>query len=214
MAPHTTETTILQSYLLPPASLTNILSFAHFQQLFPTSSKSHPHVKTLYRDLQFLRSVDADVVRENIDSETRKSNAFTRDMLRSLQAERKQNSSLPKKRKRDDEGSSDGVQAEADVALDTQMFGPLGMLPKHDRYHDAGSLLAEMETACEALEREGETSKHDANMLLAAMQGTVGNLSDLRYGKFKMAGAEAGGGLEKSVLESLKALDHAWARPT
>jgi centromere-localized protein 2 len=215
MAPHTTETGILQSYLLPPASLTNILSFSQFQQLFPASSRSHPHVKTLYRDLQFLRSVDADVVRENIDSETRNSNALTRDILRDLQAERKQISSQPRKRKRNDEGPSDGARTEADVAIDTQLFGALGMLPKHDRYHDTDSLLAEMETACEALEREGEASQQEADVVLAAMQETVGNLSDLRYGKFaKMAGSEAGDGLEKSVVESLKALDHAFARPT
>ena len=211
MAPHITETSILQSYLLPPASLPNILSFSQFQQLFPASNRSHPHIKTLYRDLQFLRSVDADVVRENIDAETRKSTSIRRDMLRGLQVERKSDPSQGRNRKRD--GDEQGIDPDVEAAIDVQLFGPLGMLPKCDRYHDAETLLAEMETACEALERESDLSQQEADMTLASMQETVGNLSDLRYGKFaKIAGSETGGGLEKSVVQSLKALEYACAR--
>lgn len=211
MALHTTETSILQSYLLPPASLSNILSFSQFQQLFPASNRSHPHIKTLYRDLQFLRSVDADVVRENIEAESRKSTGIRRDMLRGLQAERKPASDKNRKRKRS--GNEKGTDPEVGEAIDAQLFGPLGMLPKQERHHNAESLLAKMESACEALEREGGLSQQEAELALASMQETVGNLSDLRYGKFaKMAGSETENGLEKSVVESLKALEQACAR--
>lgn len=213
MAPHTTETSILQSYLLPPASLPNILSFSQFQLLFPASNRSHPHIKTLYRDLQFLRSVDTDVVRENIDSETRKSSGLRRDILRGLQAERKSGPSPGRKRKR--EGHKKGTVPDAEVMIDVQLFGPLGMVPEHDRYHDADTLLAEMEAACEALEIEGDVSQQEADVTLATMQETVGSLSDLRYGKFaKIAGSERAGGLENSVVQSLKALEHACTRPS
>ena len=211
MAPHTTETSILQSYLLPPTSLPNIMSFSQFQQLFPASTRTHPHIKTLYRDLQFLRSVDADVVRENINTEARKSTAIRREMLRGMQAERKSDLPQGRKRKREDDGRR--TAPEIEVAIDVQIFGPSGMLPNHDRYHDAESLLAEMETACSALEREGEIFRQEADTTLAAMQTTVGNLSDLRYGKFaKIAGSEIGDGLERSVVQSLKALEQACAR--
>lgn len=211
MAPHTTETSILQSYLLPPASLPNIMSFSQFQQLFPASARTHPHIKTLYRDLQFLRSVDADVVRENIDTETRKSAGIRREMLRGMQAERKSGLTQGTKRKREDDGRRTGPETE--VAIDFQLFGPSGMLPNHDRYHNAESLLAEMETACDALEREGEIFEQEADITLAAMQTTVGNLSDLRYGRFaKIAGSEIGDGLERSVIQSLKALEQACTR--
>ena len=52
--------------------------------------------------------------------------------------------------------------------------------------------------------------KKNTDLDLAKMQETVGNLSDLRYGKFaKVAGAEAGDGLEKRVVQSLKTLEQA-----
>lgn len=211
MAPHTTETSILQSYLLPPASLANILSFSQFQLLFPAPNRSHPHLKTLYRDIQFLRSVDADVVRENVDLEIRRSYAQRRDILRGLQAERRTESNQGRKRKR--EGDAAGTQLNAEAAIDVQLLGPIGMLPKHDHYHDTRSLLVEMQVACEALEREGEIFQQEADSTLATMQETVGSLSDLRYGKFaKVAGSEAEGELEKSVVRSLKALEEACAR--
>ena len=109
--------------------------------------------------------------------------------------------------------AENGTYPNNEVTIDNQLFGPLGMLPKHDPYHDAESLLAEMETACEALEGECEISRQEADASLAAMQETVGNLSDLRYGRFATtAGLEPGGGLENSVVESLKALEHACAR--
>lgn len=208
MAPHLSETSILQSYLLPPASLSNIMSFSQFQQLFPASNRSHPHIKTLYRDLQFLRSVDADVVRENIGVEVQKSAGLRRELLRGLQAERRPEAAHGRKRKRP--GNEERTEPGVEEAIDVQLFGPLGMVPKHDRYHDAESLFAEMEAACEALEREGDSSQQEADASLSSMQETVGNLSDLRYGKFaKMAGSEASDGLEKSVVQSLKALGQA-----
>ena len=154
------------------------------------------------------------MVRENIDSEARKADGFKRDMLRGHQVERKPHLGQQRKRKRHDEDNpaEDGAYADAEVAIDTELFGPLGMLAKHDPYHDADSLLAEMEIACDALEQEGEASQQDADAMLAIMQETVGNLSDLRYGKFaRISGSEAGGGLEKSVVESLKALEYACA---
>jgi centromere-localized protein 2 len=187
------------------------MSFSQFQQLFPASNRSHPHIKTLYRDLQFLRSVDADVVRENIEGEVRKSAGIRRDLLRGLQADRKPDIVQARKRKRD--GNEERTDPGIEEAIDVQLFGPLSMLPKPDRYHDAESLLAEMEAACEALEREGDLSQQEADTALSNMREIVGNLSDLRYGKFaKMAGSEASDGLEKSVVQSLKALEQACTR--
>lgn len=64
-----TEATILSNFLLPPASLDNIISLEAFKDLFPKSYRSNPHIQHLYLELQHVRDQIINNVRHNIGKE-------------------------------------------------------------------------------------------------------------------------------------------------
>lgn len=194
MARTITESSILTSYLLEPASLPTILPYAQFLALFPSQHRSNPQIKLLYRDLQFLRTVDMDVVQENIAAECKRGDRMKVEMLRQLHADGK----------RQDESG-----AQREVEMDMQLFGPAGALSRRDRRHTMDSLLQDMEHACEELEAARQRAEAEAEEMLRHMEETVGALSDLRYGKFARAASTEIGGMEGEVLEALKGLQEA-----
>jgi len=63
------------------------------------------------------------------------------------------------------------------------------------------SILPELEQAAEEVEVEVRTLEEELETLLAGMKGTVGELSDLRYGRL------ANGQLREQVLEGLARLE-------
>ena len=67
--------------------------------------------------------------------------------------------------------------------------------------HTLTSVLPEMEAAVEDVEDEIRRLEEEADSLLEQMQGTVGGLSDLRYGRL------ANGQLREEVLEGLSRLE-------
>jgi len=78
----------------------------------------------------------------------------------------------------------------------------MGSLPV--KAHTLSSILPEMEDACEDLEAEIAELEKEAEGIFRAIQGTVGGLSDLRYGKFALP--VGGGEIAEDVLEGLKGL--------
>jgi centromere-localized protein 2 len=194
MTPTITESSILTSYLLEPASLPTILPYAQFLALFPSQHRSNPQIKLLYRDLQFLRTVDMDIVQENIAAECKRGDRMKVEMLRQLHADGKR------------QGES-GSQRE--VEMDMQLFGPAGSLTRRDRRHTMDSLLQDMEHACEQLAAATQHAEAEAEEILWHVKETVGALSDLRYGKFARAPSMEVGGMEGEVLEALKGLEDA-----
>jgi len=70
--------------------------------------------------------------------------------------------------------------------------------------HTLTSILPEMEDACEDLEAEIAELDEEAERVMQEMQGIVGGLSDLRYGKF--AQPVGGGEVREEVLEGLQEL--------
>jgi centromere-localized protein 2 len=70
--------------------------------------------------------------------------------------------------------------------------------------HTLASILPEMEAACAELEAEMKELDEEEERLLQEVQGTIGGLSDLRYGKF--APIIGGGEVRDEVLERLKGL--------
>ena len=64
-----------------------------------------------------------------------------------------------------------------------------------------------MDQACEDMEQEIAAMEEEAEELLASIKNTIGDLSDLRYGRFNRT--SGGGDLGQEVLESLKALESA-----
>ena len=191
MAPTITESSIFTSYLLEPASLPTILPYAEFLALFPSQHRSNPQIKLLYRDLQFLRTVDMDVVQENIAAECKRGDRMKVEMLRQLHADGKRR---------------DEAATQPEVEIDMQLLGPTGGLPTRDSRHTMDSLLQDMEHTCEQLEAASQDAETEAEEILQHMKETVGALSDLRYGKFVRAPSAEIGGLEGEVLEALKGL--------
>lgn len=80
MAP--TESTILTNFLLPPSPLPTILSLQKFTSLFPKAQRSNPQVKYLYRELQHLRALDIDEVKQNIVREVKVGEKQRREVIR------------------------------------------------------------------------------------------------------------------------------------
>ena len=194
MAPSSTESEILASYLLEPASLPTILPYSQFLTLFPSQYRSNPQVKLLYRDLQFLRSVDIDVIQDNIAQECKKGDRMKVDMLRALHAGEKNWSTS---------------EEQHEVEMDLQLFGPAGSLPARDRRHTVDSLLREMEYTCRHLELEAQQAGTKAKEMLRHTQETVGGLSDLRYGKFAKTPSMEMGRMEGEVVKALRGLEDA-----
>ncbi|KKY20851.1 putative TPA: conserved hypothetical protein [Phaeomoniella chlamydospora] len=216
-----TESQILTSYLLNPSSLPTILAHDQFRLLFPAKLRKHPHLKPLYRDLQFLRSLDVDIVRENITQEVRKGDRMRVDMWRAL---REQN--IRPYAGGDDgkvgnriKGDQDAMEAEIDGVL-FGLSGSTSMLSANSRvrtpdalsYHSLESLLEEMEKAARITESEANMMENEVKQLVAELSDTVGELSDLRYGNFaKGAGSRTDGGREvvEEVRRALARLDDA-----
>lgn len=192
-----TEAQILKSYLLNPASFPTIITLDEFRDLFPANQQSHPEVKLLYRDLQFLRTVDTDLIEENIAKECRDGERQRREMYRALHQ-------LPHLSKQ----SPGQLNGDKDVQVDDVLYGQTGSVPKRKKGHTKESLIKEMEETIRYLEVDGLVARREADKLLGQMRDTVGSLSDLRYGKFaRISGAE--NDVEAEVVKGLKGLEEA-----
>ncbi len=73
--------------------------------------------------------------------------------------------------------------------------------------HTLVSILPEMERACSEIEAEIASMEAEAGEVLSNLRTTVGNLSDLRYGRFNKPGAADTVGQE--VLDGLRSLEEA-----
>ena len=166
MAP--SEESILSNFLLAPSPLHMIISLQKFTELFPKRLRSHPQVKVLYRELQQLRAQDIDLVKENIDKEIRRGET-QKEELRAARA----TTGIS--------GIGESDQREMDI--DVQLFGQTSNLASDNR-HTLASFLPEMELACANLEKEIESTEAEGSSILEELKSTIGELSDLRYGKF------------------------------
>lgn len=68
------------------------------------------------------------------------------------------------------------------------MFGATSNLPTNKRHHTPRTVIPALEAAEKEIEREIEALEREAEELLENVKGTVGGLSDLRYGRFENAG--------------------------
>ena len=192
-----TEAQILKSYLLNPASLPTIITFEEFRDLFPASQQSHFQVKLLYRDLQFLRTVDTDLIEENIAKECRDGERQRRELYRALHQQSSFNQQSG--------AQSNGNQ---DVQMDEVLYGQTGSVAKRKKRHTKDSLMKEMEETIRYLEVDALVAKREADKLLGQMREKIGNLSNVRNGH--NAGiSDAGNGVEAEVVQSLKGLEDA-----
>ncbi|KAL9620694.1 MAG: hypothetical protein Q9160_004830 [Pyrenula sp. 1 TL-2023] len=169
------------------------MAFEQFQALFPKQHRAHPSIKILYKDLQFLRSVDIDVVQENIDRQIIVGERQKLLVYKGLHSGRTR--------------TVDGMEPHQED-LDVHMFGPTGNLSTDMPLHDKESLIREMERACHDLENQLHETHSTAEQELTMLRETVSSLSDLRYGKFSKApGSEKD--LGEEVIAALEILNNA-----
>lgn len=75
------------------------------------------------------------------------------------------------------------AEEQREIDMDLHMFGQVPTGPED--YHSTSSLLAEMEAACANIEREIAGVDQEATDILQGLNATVGDMSDLRYGKLQ-----------------------------
>ncbi|KAI5306854.1 hypothetical protein KEM56_006795 [Ascosphaera pollenicola] len=191
MAP--TEEAILNNFLVLPSSLPTITSLEKLRELFPKRYRSHPQVRALYRELQYIRVNDLNQVRENIEYEKKRG-------LRQFQEAKRAYASSG-------QVSSLTEDDKIEVNIDHQLFGQTD----HTRVtaedlHTFSSLLQDMETACAALESEVEATKKEIAQSLEKISNVVSELSDLRYGKMSRTSGSSSG-LVDDTVDGLKQLE-------
>lgn len=198
MAP--TESAILANYLLVPAQLPTIISLKEFTDLFPRAQQSSPQVKKLYRDLQTQRNALIDAVASNIESEAKRAKALRREVLRA-------------KREAEDHEIDEEIDIERAVGLPlapssvkflqavriltgSQLYGAASGAPVSK--HDINSIIPELASSAEELDASIQALENAEAELLESIKQTVGNMSDLRYGRL------SNGQLTEQVLEGLQ----------
>lgn len=185
MAP--TEASILSKFLLSPAPLPTAISLQQFTELFPKRLRAHPHIRVLYRELQQVREQDMDLVNENIDKELQQSELRKAELRKSIMHTGVDGMSMDDQREMD---------------MDVQLFGQASSAGSGD-YHSASSLLSSMEAACSSIEQEMDEVEKGATAIVSQLNATVGELSDLRYGKMR---ASVGATDEEVVQEAISGL--------
>ncbi|KAJ5179795.1 Kinetochore subunit NKP2 [Penicillium capsulatum] len=180
MAP--SEEAILSNFLLSPAPLPTVLSLQKFTELFPRRLRNHPHIRTLYRELQQIREQDMDQINGNIDQEIRQGERQKAELQKATRAK--------------------GVEAanaeeQREIDMDLHLFGQPAAGPED--YHSTSSLLAEMEAACASIEREIASVDQEATNIIQRLNTTIGDMSDLRYGKLQGPPGATGNMAEETI---------------
>jgi centromere-localized protein 2 len=198
-----TESSLLANFLLPPAPLAISLSLQQFTELFPKSRQEDATIPSLYRELQKQRAQDIERVKQNIAAEIKHGELQQRHIRR-----------IRRTRLRQELG---GDTAELALEAKVRVFlyakyssdWPNQLYPEHvseqqREAHTVESLIPEMEQASEDMEEEVAEMEKEAQIILADIQTTIGDLSDLRYGRFSKTPGATGCDLSTEVLESLR----------
>lgn len=236
------ESQILTSYLLHPSTLSIILPYSTFLTLLPShTSRRHPDLRRLYHDLQFQRDITIDDVRRRIENECHRSVGLAGRLSRQIRKEEDRKVEKGRKRRHDDddddaegengeeeeeedhvsnynheEESASGDETKQDLEFDTTLHGgPLGStIPtatsRHN--HTISSLLSTLSTASADLESEIADLEASIEELRVECEEIVGNLSDLRYGRFTNGAGGNGRGVEDEVASAVEALKDALER--
>jgi centromere-localized protein 2 len=191
------EAQILKSYLLNPASLPTIITLEEFRELFPANQQSHPEIKLLYRDLQFLRTVDTDLVEDNIFKECRDGERQRRELQQAFYQQ-------PRLR----EQTQAQMQADKDVQADQVLYGQTGSVAKRKKGHSKESLVKEMEDTIRYLEVDALVAKREADKLLGQLRETIGKLRGLRHSNLaSISGTDSA--TKEETVKSLETLEQA-----
>ncbi|KAI9757465.1 MAG: hypothetical protein M1815_000991 [Lichina confinis] len=163
------EAILLRDFLLSRAPLTEVLGFEQFTELFPRSTRTHPQVALLYRELEHRRAVVLDEVAANIAGEAKRGEKLMRQLAAS------------KARRRRDDVAKRGVD-ERDVDMEVQLYGPVSDFASA-KPHTLKSVTQHMQDACADIEDEISEMDAEAESLLADLQQTVREMGQLRCGR-------------------------------
>lgn len=195
MAP--SESSILSSFLLPPAPLQTIITLRQFTDLFPRALQSNPAIPKLYRELQHQRAIDTDDVKRNIAAECKRGERQAREVARA--------------RRRDEAADSAAAGLtrgeEMDVMMEEDLHGRTGATAGRRKKRTAEMVIEDMEQAERDIEEEIAEIEEETEAVLEDLKGIVGDLSDLRYGRFNKpaAGGEELGQEAVTTLRQLRA---------
>jgi centromere-localized protein 2 len=195
------EAQMLKSYLLNPASLPTIITLEEFRELFPANQQSHPEVKLLYRDLQFLRTVDTGLVEDNISKECRDGERQRRELYQAFHQQ-------PHLR----EQIQAHLQADKDVQADQVLYGQTGSVPKRKKGHSKESLEKEMEDTIRYLEVDALVAKREADKLLDQLREMLATLRRPKSSKPAPLSGAHGDLKAEEAVQTLESLEQALAR--
>ncbi|KAI9775527.1 MAG: hypothetical protein M1839_001068 [Geoglossum umbratile] len=187
-----TESQILSTFLLPLANIRALLSLRSFTALFPQPLRKNPQIPYLYHELQHQRGLIIDQIEKNIAAEVKAGEKQRREVI---------------KARRRDEREEMGILGEDDrdeLDMEVELFGQTSHLPPH-RSHTLSSIIPEMETAATDLEEELKALEREASNALVRINAVIGDLSDLRYGRFD--NPTGGEDVAETVLEGLRNLE-------
>ncbi|KAI1135391.1 Cnl2/NKP2 family protein-domain-containing protein [Hypoxylon sp. FL0543] len=176
----TNEATILRNYLLLPARLPTIISLPEFTSLFPKSLQSSPHIRSLYRDLQQQRNIVVDGVSQNIDAQIKQAKALRREVIKARR-------------------EAELEEQDDEIEIERMLFGPTSNTVQ-SKQHTLLTILPDMDNAIADMERELHNMEEEEATLLESIKKDVGNMSDLRYGRF------ANPKLKDEVIDGLERL--------
>ncbi|KAI1780863.1 Cnl2/NKP2 family protein-domain-containing protein [Hypoxylon cercidicola] len=184
----TNEATILRHYLLLPSRLPTILSLQEFTSLFPKSQQSSPQIRSLYRDLQQQRNAVVDGVTQNIDAQVRQGKALRREVIKARR-------------------EAELEEQDDEIEIERMLFGSTS-ITLQPKQHTLLTILPDMDDAIVDMEREIQIMEQEEAELLESIKGAVGNMSDLRYGRF------ANSKLKDEVLDGLQGIQDVCKRKT
>ncbi|KAI9869707.1 MAG: hypothetical protein M1830_005196 [Pleopsidium flavum] len=86
-----------------------------------------------------------------------------------------------------------------EIEMETELCGPTSNLPTANP-HTLTSILSEMTQACTDIEAEIAAIDQETQSIIDQIKGTVGGLSDLRYGRLNKSAGTANKASEEILL--------------
>lgn len=186
MAP--TEASILSYFLITPAPLSAAITLQQFTNLFPRSLQSSAQIVALYRELQHQRAIDIDDVKKNIEAEVQRG-----------VRQRRQVAIARRKSFTQSLGSLD----QRDIVIESELNGLHGQ-SNMSQPHTLETILPAMDDAILNLRVEVKDLEREVQQTLDMLQSKIGDLSDLRYGKF----STLPGSNEDPASQAVEGLQH------
>ncbi|KAH7122210.1 Cnl2/NKP2 family protein-domain-containing protein [Dendryphion nanum] len=164
------EAAILADFLLAPAALREVLTLQQFADIFPKSLRTNLAIKELYQELQRLRHQDLNAVQKNIAAELSASKSLKRQSARARQGY--------------DHVAVAGLDPVKPLLYSYLYFLQLSGLSGDRNPHTLRSIEPSIQEACESVTLQNAGLEEELQNVLARVRDTVGELSDLRYGRF------------------------------